>query len=256
MRANYHSHTVRCHHAAGTEREYVERAVEGGLSILGFSDHTPYIYDKPGFVSPVRMLPEELTDYVAVLEGLRGEYGGRLEVRIGLEAEYFPRLFSRLLELARGAGVEYLILGQHFLDDDCDGGYTAMPTADRQFLDRYVSQSIEGLQTGCFTYFAHPDVIHFTGGKAEYDRQMRRLCRAAKDCGVPLEINLLGLREGRHYPDLRFWRVAAEEGNPVVLGSDAHRPRDVWDPETERRALEIVDSLGLPLLETVELRRL
>ena len=28
MRANYHTHTKRCHHAYGTEREYVEKAIE------------------------------------------------------------------------------------------------------------------------------------------------------------------------------------------------------------------------------------
>lgn len=37
MIANYHTHTWRCRHADGTEREYVERAIEGGLKILGFS---------------------------------------------------------------------------------------------------------------------------------------------------------------------------------------------------------------------------
>ena len=33
MIANYHTHTWRCRHADGTEREYVERAIEGGLKI-------------------------------------------------------------------------------------------------------------------------------------------------------------------------------------------------------------------------------
>lgn len=31
MLANYHTHTVRCHHAKGTEREYIEHAIEQGL---------------------------------------------------------------------------------------------------------------------------------------------------------------------------------------------------------------------------------
>ena len=26
--ANYHTHTFRCHHANGTEREYIEQAIE------------------------------------------------------------------------------------------------------------------------------------------------------------------------------------------------------------------------------------
>ena len=41
--ANYHTHTKRCHHACGEDREYVEAAIESGLKILGFSDHTFFI---------------------------------------------------------------------------------------------------------------------------------------------------------------------------------------------------------------------
>ena len=36
MIANYHTHTWRCRHADGTEREYVERAIEGGLKFSVF----------------------------------------------------------------------------------------------------------------------------------------------------------------------------------------------------------------------------
>ena len=39
LTANYHTHTVRCGHAEGTDREYAEKAVERGLTHLGFSDH-------------------------------------------------------------------------------------------------------------------------------------------------------------------------------------------------------------------------
>ena len=42
MIVNYHTHTTRCNHASGTEKEYVEAAIETGLKVLGFSDHTPY----------------------------------------------------------------------------------------------------------------------------------------------------------------------------------------------------------------------
>ena len=41
MFANYHTHTTRCNHAAGTDREYVEYAIRSGIKILGFADHTP-----------------------------------------------------------------------------------------------------------------------------------------------------------------------------------------------------------------------
>lgn len=36
MIANYHTHTWRCRHADGTEREYVERAIEAVLKFSVF----------------------------------------------------------------------------------------------------------------------------------------------------------------------------------------------------------------------------
>ena len=45
---------------------------------------------------------------------------------------------------------------------------------------------------------------------------MTRLCRYCAKVGIPMEINLLGVREDRNYPDERFWKIVAQEGNPVI----------------------------------------
>ena len=73
---------------------------------------------------------------------------------------------------------------------------------------------------------------------------------------MPLEINLLGIREGRSYPDERFWRIAAEEGNAVVIGCDAHRPEQLLDRERDEKALALAERLGLQLTERVRLREI
>ena len=69
MKANYHTHTVRCHHAVGDEREYIENAIDAGMKILGFSDHTPQ-YFKSGYVSGMRMTPDEAPEYVSCIKNL------------------------------------------------------------------------------------------------------------------------------------------------------------------------------------------
>lgn len=71
MLTNYHTHTTRCGHAEGTEEEYILTALRCGYKVLGFSDHTPWAYATPGFVSRIRMLPSQLDDYVLTLRGLR-----------------------------------------------------------------------------------------------------------------------------------------------------------------------------------------
>ena len=254
MRANYHTHTVRCGHARGTEREYIDAALAGGIGILGFADHAPYAL--PGLYPGIRMAPEELEGYVETLRALRMEYAGRITLHIGLEAEYYPAGFADLLDRARREEVEYLILGQHFPGNEAGEAYFANPTDDIERLERYVAQSEAAMRSGVFSYFAHPDLIRFTGEEAAYTRAARRLCRCARDCGLPLEINLLGFRLGRNYPDERFWRVAGEEGCDAVLGCDAHDPGDLRVPEAEQRMREMAERCSLRLLDSVELRRL
>ena len=89
MIANYHTHTARCLHAAGAEREYVERALQGGCRVLGFSDHTPYPFPAP-YVSGFRMRMDQLEGYVRTVLDLRAAYRGEIEIRLGLEVEYYP----------------------------------------------------------------------------------------------------------------------------------------------------------------------
>ena len=54
------------------------------------------------------------------------------------------------------------------------------PTDSEDTLRQYVSQCIEALETGRFLYFAHPDVINFTGNEDFYRSEMRRLCVRVK----------------------------------------------------------------------------
>ena len=257
MIANYHTHTSRCGHAWGEDREYVEKALEAGLQILGFSDHSPYdFFDSEPRNRPMRMMPEELPDYAASVRALAGEYRDRLQILLGVEAEYYPRYFPRLLELLRENGVQYMILGQHSLGNEIGEPYTGRAFSDRATLERYVSQCEEALDTGLFTYFAHPDLIFYTGSREVYRREMRKLCRAAVRTGVPLEINLLGLREERNYPDELFWQLAAEEGCTGILGADAHIPEHLLNFSAERKARRMAERLGLQLLESLPIRRL
>jgi len=257
LKANYHTHTYRCGHAEGDEREYVEQALAAGLQILGFSDHTPQDYFDFGPRNrPIRMMPEELPGYADSIRALAEEYRGRLAIHLGVEAEYYPKYFPRLLDMLRDNGVEYMILGQHFLGNEIDEPYSGHETEDAAVLARYVDQTAEALDTGLFTYFAHPDLIHFTGDGAIYEREIRRLCRAAAARGTILEFNLLGLRECRHYPSERFWRIAAEEGCRTILGFDAHAPEQLSSTDRLDEAFRMLERLNIRLVDELHLIRI
>ena len=252
---NLHTHTARCGHANGADEEYVRCAVDSGLQQLGFSDHAPYIFPN-GYVSPVRMLPEELPGYVESVCSLRDKYVKDIKIHLGVEAEYFPSFFRDTVQMLRDGGIEYMLLGQHNLGDGIGQHHFGTATTEEAILQYYCDQVIEAMQTGLFTYLAHPDCIKFVGDDSVFNKHMRRLCREAKSCNIPLEINMLGLRQNRNYPSDRFFRLVAEENCPVIIGSDAHKPEQVYLPDNEAQAMEIVKRFDLELVTTPNIIRI
>ncbi len=255
MIANYHTHTWRCNHAFGTEKSYVESAVASGMKILGFSDHSPQYF--PGdYYSRFRMTPDRLDGYIQTVLDLRDTYRDRVEIHLGLEVEYYPYSLPKLLSVLQETPMEYAILGQHYLGNEVNDHYAGTPNTDEHLLSRYCRQSAEAMNTGLFTYFAHPDLMNYEGDDKTYRTHMGWLCREANACGMPLEMNLLGLREGRHYPNRRFWEIAAEEGCSVIMGCDAHRPEELNSPEIEEKGRAFLAEFGLTPMDTVPLRPL
>ena len=158
MKTNYHTHTTRCHHATGSDEDYVKSAIKGGLHTLGFSDHTPWHY-RTDYVAHMRMLPADLPDYVESLRDLRGKYKDQIDIKIGLECEYFPNYLPWLKEQVAEYGLDYLIFGNHFYHTDETFPYFGSHTDSRDMLDLYEESAIEGMETGLFCCLAHPDLF-------------------------------------------------------------------------------------------------
>lgn len=247
MLFNYHTHTKRCNHAVGEEREYVEKAIEQGIKTLGMSDHAPYLFPNDEYYSHFRMKKEELHEYAAAVRALAKEYKDDIRILCGFELEYYPDFHAREMEFLSAVKPDYLIMGQHFVGNELNGYYSH--GKEDPHLVAYVTQVLEGLATGDFLYLAHPDLPGYAYTPEIWKREYRRLCEGAKRMNIPLEINLLGIRTKRHYPAREFFEIAASVGNEIVLGADAHDPNDVFDPASEKIALDMVNELGLKLID-------
>ena len=230
MLANYHTHTVRCKHAVGTEREYIEAAIAGGFKVLGFSDHVPQPY-KNGFVSGIRMDMSEVPDYFDTLTKLREEYKDRIKIYIGFEVEFYKGYFEPLMEELKKYPVDYMILGQHHVPSEDDGIYVGFKTDREEDLKLYVDTCIAGMKTGRFIYLAHPDLINFVGSDEIYKKHMKRLIEASIELDLPLEVNIYGFVDERQYPNDRFFSLASEMGARFIIGCDAHKPELLKQPE-------------------------
>lgn len=264
--ANYHTHTWRCSHATGTEEEYVQAAIQSGLKVLGFADHTPWRYNS-SFVSRIRMRPDQLEDYVLTLRALREKYADRIRLYIGLEAEYFPDYLPWLLEEKERWGLDYLIFGNHYhLTDDaaypgrCYYGSTHSPDD----VKRYTETALAGMESGHYRYLAHPDL--FLRSYPAIDNtcidSMAAICRRAKELNLPLEYNLAGLavypieakpRGFVGYTSQLFLDTCVQEGNTLICGCDAHQVQemqghDEFDLTAQKAKLR---ALGLTVLDTL-----
>ena len=248
MIVNYHTHTKRCMHATGEDREYVEAAIKSGLKILGFADHCPWVYEDKNFVSGIRLAPNEVDGYFYSLESLRKEYEKDIKIYIGFETEHCPDMIPAQDKLLDGYPLDYMICGQHFLGAEYVSFYAGRPHGDEDFLKRYVDTAIDGIRSGRYLYLAHPDLVNFTGEDAVYHKHMKRLCEALKEENMPVEINVLGLYTGRHYPSRRFLKLAKETGNKAVIGVDAHAPEQLLNKEAIERTKALADEFCLELV--------
>ena len=87
MNYNYHTHTPWCSHATGEPEAYIQRAIEHGVTHMGFSDHAPLQYPD-GYQSGWRVQAENARTYVDQIRALREKYKEQISLKVGFEMEY------------------------------------------------------------------------------------------------------------------------------------------------------------------------
>jgi histidinol-phosphatase (PHP family) len=240
MDYNYHTHTYRCGHADGEDEKYVKRAIECGIKHMGFSDHAPFVFPDGGEIG-CHVQQSDAAGYIESIKNLRKKYADKIDLMVGFEMEYMPTHFDKMLENAKNTGAEYLILGQHYISDGYPNAIASGErTESEERICQYVDCVCRGIRSGAFSYVAHPDMMKFVGSDEIFKREMEKLCVCSLENNIPLEINCLGIRTGRFYPNPRFWEVVSEVGSPVTFGFDAHTPEDAFDGKSLEAARWLV----------------
>jgi len=259
MKFNFHTHTARCGHASGNDEEYVLEAISHGFTDLGFSDHVPLLYDC-GIEGTARVPIAQASDYARSVLALKEKYKDKINIHLGFECEYLPSYFDRTLANVISWGAEYIILGQHFYTPEFPASdswrHVISKTTDVDSLIQYTNSVINAMKTGKFSYVAHPDMFNFVGDNSQYEEQTKRICVLSKELNIPLELNLLGIRGNRNYPNEKFWQLAGEIECPVTMGSDAHSPDVVFSQEAIQKAEQIIEKFHLNYVGMPRLIRL
>lgn len=236
MHPNLHTHTPLCRHAAGDPVEMARLAAQAGAKVLGISDHAALPDDR---WLEVRMEYADLPRYEALIEAARRAEPG-LTLLKGFEAEGDPALFDYYRYLLGERGFDYLVGAGHYLRLDGRWRSSFLYLNDLKSLSLYAEQVVGMIESGLFSFIAHPDL--FGCGFDRWDENLQaaseEIAQAAAERGVPLELNGNGWRkekvrtsqgERAPYPWRPFWEAAAALGAPVVVNSDAHHPSELFD---------------------------
>ncbi len=238
-----HSHTPLCKHAVGLPHEYAEAAYRRGLQGLMVTCHNPM---PDGFAHRVRMSPGEFDDYLRMVFHARQQWRGRIDVRLGIEADYFPG-YERWLETQlQMADFQYVLGSIHPQLAEFRQRYW---TGDAlEFQRTYFRLLAESAETGLFDCLAHPD---FVKNETPEDWQPQRIwddiCQALDRIaatGVAMELNTSG--KNKTIPEMNPFAgmlvQMRQRSIPVVVGADAHRPERVGDGFSE--ALDLLQQCG------------
>jgi len=239
----FHTHTTRCGHGAKDtgDEEWVQNAIKGGIKKLAFTDHIPLpegYNKKPNS----RMDIAEVDSYLKSIEYLQKEYKGQIEIESGFEFEYSDRDLDHIQKLKDRTNK--MILGQHFVIDR-NGNEIEIDKGKKisdDTLILYAESITRAIEQGLPDVIAHPDLFMECRDEfGDIEKEItRKICDAAIERGVPLEINFgkiakyaetkmssSNIKKKIDYPSPAFWEFVAQEYGQqikVIFGKDAHFP--------------------------------
>ena len=149
-----HSHTPLCKHAVGQPEDYAAIAEARGLRGIIITCHNPM---PAGFSPRVRMSVDEFAEYVTMVARARDTWDGRVDVRLGLEADYFVGYESWLEKQLAASDFHYVLGSVHPQIAEFRQRYWKDDPVEVQRV--YFELLAEAAETGLFDSLAHPDLI-------------------------------------------------------------------------------------------------
>ncbi len=238
-----HMHTPLCKHAEGEPEEYAEMALQRGLKGIVMTCHSPM---PDNWWPEVRMDVEQLDEYMAMVQRAAEVYAGKLDVRLGMEMDFFPGMEWWVERLNERCDFHHVLGSVHFF------GRAYKETFFKNdllaFQKQYFTHVAESAETGLFDTLAHPDLVkNFQAGLWQFElieehlgSCLDRIARA----GVAMELNTSGINKAipEFNPGPQMLQMMQSRGIPVVLGSDSHTPRRV--AADFDRALDALEAAG------------
>lgn len=220
-----HMHTPLCKHAWGEPEEYAQQAVKAGLKGIIFTCHCPM---PNGFWPTVRMSESEFDTYLAIVQRAADAFKGKLDIRLGIESEYFPGCEEYITSLHQRADFHYVLGAVHWQAKEYLNKFETGTIEN--FRRTYFDHLAKSAESGLYDCLAHPDLVKNYHPDSWCFAIVKNTVSTALDriaaTGVAMELNTSGLNKSysEMNPGLEMLRMMADRKIPVVLGSDSHKP--------------------------------
>ena len=228
---DYHVHTRLCNHANGTMVQYIQSAIDKGLSEICFLDHLTL--NEMG--CDLSMGIDDVPLYLYAARRLGDQYKDRITVKAGLEIDFTPMYAETAAAVTERFSFDVIGGSVHFVEaanivsSKRSKNDTAHP--DAAFYEQYLDLVDMMLDYSCFDVICHLDVVKKFGAQppAGFFDRMEEILTKIKHKDIVLEINTSGLSHPANavYPDPAILKSCFEKDIPVTFGSDAHRPEQV-----------------------------
>ena len=238
-----HCHTPLCKHAIGEPEDYAEVANNRGLRGITFTCHNPM---PDGYNPHVRMAAEELGQYVAMVYRARDAWSGKVDVRLGIECDYFAGYEGWLEKQIGATDFSYVLGSVHPQTREFRGRYWTAGALEYQRA--YFQELASAAETNLFDALSHPDLVKNDTGEEWRPEvildDIRRALDRIASTGIAMELNTSGANkvvpEMNPFPQMLVEMQA--RSIPVVIGADAHEPGRVADRFEE--ALDLLEKVG------------
>jgi histidinol-phosphatase (PHP family) len=222
MRVDLHNHTTRCNHAEGSVDEYIQKAIELGIDIYGFSEHAPMNFD-----TKYRLSFDKMREYQDEILDAKERYKNQIDIRLGYEVDFLPNLMDkRVLK----SSVDYLIGSVHFINKWGFDNPEFIGEYQNRDIDKIYQEYFDAIESmaksGLFDIVGHLDLIKVFKFMPKQDIRVLALkaLKAIKNSNMVLEINSAGYRKPikEQYPSRELLEEAFNMGIDITLSSDAH----------------------------------
>jgi histidinol-phosphatase (PHP family) len=233
-----HTHTARCGHAGGADEAYVEAAIGAGCAAIAVTDHLPFYWLSREEHDPsLAMAPGELPRYIDAVLALKERYAGRIDVLLGIEADYVAGCEDALAATLEPYPFDVVLGSVHWLD----GWWVDAPSSVHRYRQgqdevdriwsRYAELAMGAAACGLFDVLAHLDLPKKFGFRPSrpFAGRQADVVAAVRRSGCAVELSSAGRRKpvGEDYPGAELLADLVAADTPLVLASDAHAPAEV-----------------------------